>query len=449
MASIGAPALVGLAIDPIASLVDTAMIGRFCTAADLAGVGVAVSIFNLIARTFNFLNSATTSAVAAAANETAMAGEFNPEMARQAAAALAVGVGVGVCITGLLVVAGAPILGTLGLSAASDGALLAPATRYLMGRALAAPAVLCLMSLQGAFRGARDTVTPLGALALSSLLNIVLDPLFIVTARGGVLGAALATAVSQYVAAVLLWLRLASACGDACALDGAPSLLGLPRPALRDCLGTLRAGSWLTLRTLSISALLSSASVVAVTLDAARGAAHQILLQLTLAASLLADAVAIAGQSLLASALSRGEGGQRRVRVLLRTMATSGLLVGAATAAALALGGPALTAVFSADPAVRAAAAATWPVIVWTQPLYTLAFAVDGMLFGASDWVGAAGVMIGSSLPALLVIRLGARTHGLPAIWAGLGAFMALRSLLGTARIISGRAWKTRTTRAA
>ena len=85
-----APALVGLAIDPVASLVDTAMIGRFCTAADLAGVGVAVSIFNLLSRTFNFLSSSTTSVVAAASSDATAAGEFNAEMARRASAALAV-----------------------------------------------------------------------------------------------------------------------------------------------------------------------------------------------------------------------------------------------------------------------------------------------------------------------------------------------------------------------
>ena len=67
MAAIALPALAGLTIDPIASLVDTAMIGRFCAASDLAGAGVAISVYNLIARTFNFLSSATTSQVAALA----------------------------------------------------------------------------------------------------------------------------------------------------------------------------------------------------------------------------------------------------------------------------------------------------------------------------------------------------------------------------------------------
>ncbi len=440
MLSIGAPALIGLAIDPIASLVDTAMIGRFCSAADLAGVGVAVSIFNLISRTFNFLNSATTSAVAAASSDATGPG-FTAEMSRQAAAALAVAIAVGIVVGCVLVTAGDHLLGQLVLAGSgSSAATLASAQRYLFGRALAAPAVLALMALQGAFRGARDTVTPLGALALASALNVALDPVLIVWARAGVLGAALATTLSQYVAAALLWLRLAKRCGAACALEeGHSRLLGLPRPALADCWRTLKAGSLLTVRTLSVSGLLSFGSIAAATLDEAAGAAHQILLQLSLAASLLADAVAIAGQSLLAGALARADGGRRRARAILRSMTATGLLVGAATASALGLAGAPLAAAFSAEPAVHAATASAWPLIVWSQPLFTLAFAVDGMLFGASDWVGAVGVMLGAALPALALMRVSLGVHGLPAIWAALALFMGLRALLGGARIVSGQ----------
>ena len=447
---IGAPAVVGLAMDPVASLVDTAMIGRFCSAADLAGVGVAISVFNLIARTFNFLNSATTSAVAAASVDAAP-GTFTAEMARQAAAALAVAIVIGTMIACALVAAGGHLLRGLGLAASGpSAATLVSARSYLVGRALAAPAVLALMALQGAFRGARDTVTPLGALALATALNLVLDPILIVGLRLGVFGAALATTLSQYAAAALLWRRLAERCGEALEVEaggaslsrsflGLSRVWGLPRPALADCLRAFKAGSLLTVRTLSVSVLLSYGSVGAATLDAAAGAAHQILLQICLATSLLADAVAIAGQSLLASALASVKGGRRRARAILRTMTASGLMLGIATASALVLTGPSLANAFSTDLAVRSAAASMWPLMAWSQPLYTLAFAVDGMLFGASDWAGAVGIMLGSALPALALMRMGLQAQGLRAIWTALAVFMGLRALLGGARIASGR----------
>lgn len=66
MLAIGAPALLGLMIDPLASMADSAFIGRMCGPVSLAGTGVAVSLVNLLSKTFNFLSSATTSMIASA-----------------------------------------------------------------------------------------------------------------------------------------------------------------------------------------------------------------------------------------------------------------------------------------------------------------------------------------------------------------------------------------------
>ena len=46
------------------------------------------------------------------------------------------------------------------------------------------------------------------------------------------------------------------------------TMLGLPRPALADCARTLRSGSWLTIRTFSLSGLLTALLVAPLTLCA-------------------------------------------------------------------------------------------------------------------------------------------------------------------------------------
>lgn len=425
MVAIAGPALVGLAIDPLASLVDTAFIGRFCSTADLAGVGVAVSVFNLLARTFNFINTATTSQVAEVTPAATPAGAFTPAMASQASAALAVAGAVGFGLAALMLVGGGPLLGVLGVEPSSP--LFGAARRYLAARALAAPAALSLMALQGAFRGARDTKSPLASLSLASLSNIVLDAVFIGLLGFGVTGAALATAASQWAAAALLWRRLVTRCTG-----------GLPRPQLADCARISRAGSWLTVRTFGCSSALSYSSLAAAAVGVAAGAAHQVAFQLWLAASLLADAVAVAAQALLASALARGDA--IRARLLASRTLGVGLATGLATSAALAAGGGRLLTPFSTDAAVLAATAAVWPLVVATQPLNTMAFAVDGLLFGASDFRACAVAMLSSAAPAVLLMRLGVgRGLGLGSVWAGLGLFMGLRSLLGLARIASRR----------
>ena len=64
MLSIALPALFALACDPIASLVDSAYIGRL-GAAHLAGAGAAIALFNLMSKLLNNpLLSVTTSLIA-------------------------------------------------------------------------------------------------------------------------------------------------------------------------------------------------------------------------------------------------------------------------------------------------------------------------------------------------------------------------------------------------
>jgi len=214
MFAIGAPALVGLAIEPVASLVDTAFVGRCCGASQLAGVGLAVAIFNLVSKAFNFLSPATTSLVAAASPDNAP-GEFTEPMVRATSASLSIAAVLGLAVAAVLTCGANPILGSL-LGLLATDPVRASARAYLIFRGLAAPAGLAMLCMQvrtmraypatseghtrhgtrpythtiravvfvfvipqGAFRGARDTKTPLLALAVSTVVNVALDAAFI------------------------------------------------------------------------------------------------------------------------------------------------------------------------------------------------------------------------------------------------------------------------------
>lgn len=439
---IAAPALLGLAIDPIASLADTGFISRCCGAASLAGAGLAISVFNLVSKTFNFLSSATTSAVASASCEDdemcVTAGVFSPQMASQAAASLALAAAVGCALVLLLSLSAGPLLRQLGVTAASP--LAAPARAYLVVRALGAPAVLMLMTLQGAFRGARDTTTPLAALVALTIVNIALDPILIAR-RGldwGVAGAAAATVIAQCVGTAVLWRALATSCKDACAISENGTLLGLPRPSMRHIVAFARSGGILTLRTLSGVGALSFSSVVCAGLGEAIGAAHQITFQVWLTGALLADAIAVAAQALLATSLAARD--TARARAIVRSALAQGVVAGAAIGGMLSLGGGTIRRLFSAEASVLAAAEAVWPLVVATQPLSTLAFAVDGLLFGAKDFGFCAVLMVAASVPAIGIMRAALVRPPLAAlsqVWIGLGTLMLLRSVLGIARIYS------------
>jgi Na+-driven multidrug efflux pump len=88
----------------------------------------------------------------------------------------------------------------MGISSSSP--LLDPAFTYLKIRALAAPAVLFIAVAEGAFRGFTDATTPLLASLIAAIINIILDPLMMFTMKMGVGGAAFATVISQYTAAI-------------------------------------------------------------------------------------------------------------------------------------------------------------------------------------------------------------------------------------------------------
>eukprot|EP00908_Phaeocystis_cordata_P020401 Transcript_32063.p2 GENE.Transcript_32063~~Transcript_32063.p2 ORF type:complete len:523 (+),score=176.60 Transcript_32063:65-1633(+) len=438
MMAIGLPALAGLAVDPIASLVDTAFVGRMCGSGPLTGAAVAIAVFNLISKTFNFFSPATTSLVAAEADAVVglERGAFTPPMAGVASSALAVAMGGGLLIGGAMAVLATPLLSVLGLPPSS--ALHAPGRAYLLARALGTPASLALLALQGAFRGARDTATPLLAALVGTGLNLILDPLLIGARllNWGVAGAALATSASQYAAVAMLTRALARRCGDECYAAGQGRFLGLPAPRPALCRRVALAGSLLTLRTLAGMASFSYSTVAAASLGAASGAAHQVCLQLWLATSLLADAIAFAAQPLLATCLAAKE--RRGARGVVRQALLLGAAAGAATAAALGLAGPALCRLFTTDPAALAAAATLWPLVVWSQPLNTLAFTLDGLLYGARDFRFCALAMGAASATAISTMALGRGRLGLRAVWCGLSLLMAVRTLGAVGRIASG-----------
>lgn len=81
--------------------------------------------------------------------------------------------------------------------------ILSMGVRYLRFYFLGCVPIFVYNALNGVYAALGDSKTPLKFLALSSLLNVILDLFFIIGLHGGVGAAALATAVSQLAAAVL------------------------------------------------------------------------------------------------------------------------------------------------------------------------------------------------------------------------------------------------------
>ncbi|MGM0559024.1 MAG: MATE family efflux transporter, partial [Myxococcota bacterium] len=405
------PALGGLAVDPLVSLVDTAFIGQLGST-QLGALGVNAALFSLTFVVFNFLAYGTTPRVGRAVgrDDTEAAG-------RVIVQALTLAVVAGAVALAVLEAFAVPILALMG----ATGPLAEPALEYLRIRALAGPAVLIISAGRGAFRGFQDTRTPLFVIIVLNIINLVLDPLLIFGLGWGLVGAAIATAVAQWAGALLfVWLLLVRR------REEFGIRLELPSP--RDMVPFLKIGGNLFLRTGALVGTMTLATAVAARIGVLAVAAHQVANQLWGFLALVVDALAVAGQALVSKHLGRDEPDE--ARAVSNRLLQLGLVVGVLLAVTFWLLRPVLPRLFSDDPETVQQVIDIFLFVALLQPLNGLVFVWDGVFMGAEDFRFLAVAMgISAAVAAgvlLLVIPMG---WGLEGVWWGITALMVVRIL--------------------
>lgn len=405
------PALGSLAIDPLISLIDTAFVGRLGPA-PLGALAIDGAIFSLAFVVFNFLAYGTTPRVGRALGQ-----GRRDEAGRIVVQALGLAAIAGLLVTGGLLALAEPLLRLMG----AEGELWEPALTYLRIRALAGPAVLLATAAHGAFRGYKDTRTPLWVALFVNLVNLVLDPLLIFVLGFGIAGAAWATVIAQWAGALaFLWLLL----GARREAMGIPFVL--PRPG--EMLPFLRIGGHMLLRTGALLGTMALSTATAARVGVVEVAAHQIALQFWALLALVLDTLAIAAQALIAHELGRGERGM--ARALGDRLLAWGLGVGVALGLLLVAGRFFLPALFTGDAETILAARRALLYVALLQPLNGLVFVWDGIYIGAESFRYLAVAMVVSALGGALVLLLAPSFGlGLGGVWAGVGTLMALRAL--------------------
>ncbi|REK12833.1 MAG: MATE family efflux transporter [Actinobacteria bacterium] len=400
------PALGALAIDPLLTLADTAFVARLGVN-ELAALGVDTAILGFAFFGFNFLAYVTTPLVAQALGRDDRLGAR-----RWVGDALTLAVGLGVLATLVLLVLAPWFVQIMGAGAEVSG----PAVSYLRIRALAAPAVLVVLAGHGAFRGYHDTRTPLVVAAVVNGINLILDPLLIFTVGWGLQGAAVATVLAQWVgAAVFMRLLLARemVARPESFASAVPSLLKLGRNGLL-----------VTTRTAALLVAFTVAAAQATRLGPASIAAHQVVVQVWLLASMAADAFAIAGQVMVGDAVGRRD--EPGIHSVTARLMTWGAGVGVLLLAAFWLGRGLLDSL-AADPTVGALSVEAGGVAAVMQPIAAPLFVADGIFLGLL----ALGVLVAStasgSAVALVLIFATDLGHSLTGIWWALFAMVATR----------------------
>nr|GMD65274.1 protein DETOXIFICATION 43-like [Ipomoea batatas] len=445
------PAALALAADPVASLIDTAFIGHLGPV-EIAAVGVAASIINQANKVTIFpLVNITTSFVAEETTvkeaETMGSGymgssdtngspsiseiteislqtyveenvsspvdtnvneRVDGEVKRgrlkvpSASTALIMGLILGLLQTVFLTLLARPLLGLMGVK--SGSAMLQSALKYLVLRSIGSPAVLLSLAIQGIFRGLKDTTTPLYATAVCDSVNIVLDSVFILGCHWGVSGAAIAHVISQYIMVLILFCKLIK---EVELLPPSSRHLQLSK--------FLRNGLWLFARVIAATFCVTLASSLA---------------------ARLGSTVMAAFQAIIAGAIAQKD--YSKARATAARVLQMGIILGHALVVFVGVGLYFGKGAFSADKNVLRMITIGVPFVAGTQPINTMAFVLDGVNFGASDFLYAAYSMVFVAAMTVGSEFLLLKSNGFVGIWIALAIFMLLRTIAGFWRMATG-----------
>ncbi|CAN0432958.1 unnamed protein product, partial [Ascophyllum nodosum] len=294
------PTLVTLCVDPFMSAVDTAYIGRLDL--DLGGSeeglqaqGLNTYVFTFAFYVFGFLTTVPTPFVAAARAKGDVIGAANL-VGQLLTLALAIGIVLAIVLESF----GPSLLDLMGSSSGNQEKALV----FLRARALSTPAVLIISVANGAYRGLLNTKTPLFIALGANALNFVLDPLLIFTMGLGVQGAAIATVISEWIAAGLFLVLL----GREIPIIR-PRWFVLPSTKEEWDHGKAVVTSSVAVfcRTLTLQVALTTASAFAARAGPTSIAAHQVASQLWLLLAFAADSLGVAAQGLIADSLGVGK----------------------------------------------------------------------------------------------------------------------------------------------
>jgi putative MATE family efflux protein len=411
------PALGALAAEPLYLLVDTGIVGHLGRL-QLAALGIAATVLGGLFAIFNFLQYGTTAQVARAGG----AGEA-PAARRLGAQALWLSLAFGVGVAVLVAALARPLVELMG----GEDATASYAVTYLRIAAVGLPAAFLALGGQGYLRGISNLRTPLVIVVAGNVANVVLEIVFVYGLDWGIRGSAWGTAIAQLgmgAGFVFVILR---------ALEP-----GEARPVLGLARRVLSLGKWIFLRTTALMGSFVLAGAVATRFGDAAIGAHQVAFQLFIFLALALDAIAIAGQIIVAREL--GAARAENAYAAGERMVWLSVAVGGLFALALLALADVLPRAFTGDSAVLDQTALLWPFFALMQPFAGAVFALDGVLIGASDGPFLAGSMLLAfvSCSVILLAALAA-DWGIRGVWTALVVLIVVRLGAMTTRFRRGR----------
>lgn len=344
-------------------IVDTAVMGRFGTAAQLAAVGLAAVVFNFLYWGFGFLRMATTG-LTAQADGAGDTGEVRAILKR----GLLLGGGLG-----LAILVSFPLVSWAALALfQAEPVVEAGATGYFWGRIWGAPAILMNYAISGWLIGTGRTRTLLAVQVVMNGVNAVLDVVFVAAYGWGPAGIGAGTAIAEWVALGFGLLAVRHALGPSGRL-WEPARISALFSANRDIM----------IRTLSLLLIFAWFVNSGARQGTASLAGNQVLLQFIAVSAFVLDAFAFVAEKEAGAAY----GARDRTRLVRAMRVTSelALMCGAAFSLLFWAGGGAVIRSFIADPEARDAALAFLPYCAAVPVIGVAAWQLDGLFLGTTQ----------------------------------------------------------------
>lgn len=400
------PAIMSVALEPVAAMVDTALVGRRDTKW-LAGLAISVSVLTAFSWAFNFLVYAVNARVAQAVG----AGD-RKLLGMQIRLALSTALAVGVLVGLLLYTLRGPLL--TNIMGGSDE-LVALATPYYDVRCLGVPFVLMTTALLGILRGLQRIRFSLTLIAVLTVSNVVTTWVALYLFNTGLIGAAVGTTGSFALATVL-------GLGWLVKNNATSAVLEKVKLKFADALSFGGEALHMLVRTGCLTGSYFVGASIATRLGTSVVAAHQIGLQVWVFTSFFVDGIAVTATSLGGKFL--GEGRPDKWRILANRLLLIGFVTGTGFSLLFFIGQHPIQMIFTNDILLTTIIDQYWWIIVLTTPLNALTFVYDGILFGSREYRflrnSVAGALIVAFFPVLIVGHL--TTLSITTIWLAFAA---------------------------
>lgn len=396
---------------PLLAMVDSGVLGHLDSPDYLAGVALGGAIFSLIFMGLNFLRMGTTGIAAqhfGAGDDSGLR-----ESLWQAAI-------VALALAAIIVALQRPI-GALAMhlfegSASAEGQALI----YFHVRVWGAPATLLNFAFIGWFIGLSNTRVPLAIVLTVNVTNIVLDFAFVNGLGMTADGVALASVIAETSGSVV---GIAAARRALAGRGGALEMRALARPAAYARFFAINANIFV--RTVALVGTLAFLTAQGARFGATVLAANALLMNMQYLLSYALDGLAHAAEALVGRAWGARDRGKLEAAVRL-TLGWSAA-VAAGFSLAFWAGGPALIALLTDLPEVRAAGDTYLPWLVLSPVVSVWSFVYDGVFVGTT-WVAEMRNVMLAAVAFVFVptwyATLPLGNHGL---WLAFIAFMAAR----------------------